>query len=68
MPFIRGAQDPVAKHDWVTRLVGVAQRGALVELPGPHHVQEHQPVAVARLVDEFRRVQTLESARDGVAL
>jgi pimeloyl-ACP methyl ester carboxylesterase len=65
---IRGAQDPVAKHDWVTRLTAAAARGALVELPGPHHVQEHQPVAVARLVDEFRRVQTLEASGDGVAL
>jgi pimeloyl-ACP methyl ester carboxylesterase len=65
---IRGAQDPVAKHDWVTRLADAAVRGALVELPGPHHVQEHQPLAVARLVDEFRRVQTLEATLDGVSL
>ncbi|PZF64590.1 alpha/beta hydrolase [Curtobacterium sp. MCPF17_047] len=66
--LIRGEQDPIAKHDWVERLVAAADAGALVELPGPHHVQEHQPVAVARLVDEFRRVQTLEATRDGVPL
>lgn len=65
---IRGAHDAVAKHDWAVRLADSAVRGALVELPGPHHVQERQPVAVARLVDEFRRVQTLEAARDGVPL
>lgn len=63
---VRGEQDPIARHDWVERIVAVAGRAALIELPGGHHVQERHPVAVARLVDEFRRVQTLEATRDGV--
>lgn len=63
---LRGEQDPIAKHDWGQRVVGAASRGALVELPGGHHVQERQPVAVARLIEEFRRVQTLEASRDEV--
>lgn len=65
---IRGLQDPVSRHDWAERVVDAAAQGALVELPGPHHVQERQPIAVARLVDEFRRVQTLQASRDEVAL
>ncbi|MFB9650604.1 alpha/beta fold hydrolase [Curtobacterium pusillum] len=59
---VRGSEDPIARHDWGERLATLARRGAFVELPGPHHVQEHQPVALARLVDEFRRVQTLEAS------
>ncbi|SDQ60858.1 Pimeloyl-ACP methyl ester carboxylesterase [Curtobacterium sp. UNCCL20] len=57
---VRGTQDPIARHDWCARLASVAPRGAFVELPGPHHVQERQPVAFAQLVGELRRVQTLE--------
>jgi len=60
---VRGAQDPIARHDWSARLAATAPSGAFVELPGPHHVQEHQPVAVARLIGEFRRAQTLEGLR-----
>lgn len=56
---VRGSEDPIARRDWAQRLAAVAGQGAFVELPGPHHVQEHQPVAFAGLVDEFRRVQTL---------
>ncbi|WP_416393115.1 MULTISPECIES: alpha/beta fold hydrolase [unclassified Curtobacterium] len=60
---VRGDQDPIARHDWSARVAATAPRGAFVELPGPHHVQERQPVAFARLVGEFRRVQTLEGPR-----
>jgi pimeloyl-ACP methyl ester carboxylesterase len=60
---VRGAEDPVARHDWSARVAAAAPRGAFVELPGPHHVQEHQPVAFARLVGEFQRVQTLDALR-----
>jgi pimeloyl-ACP methyl ester carboxylesterase len=60
---VRGTQDPIARGDWAERVASAAQRGVLVELPGPHHVQERQPVAFARLVDEFQRVQTLEGLR-----
>jgi pimeloyl-ACP methyl ester carboxylesterase len=63
---IRGEHDPLAVHEWAERVVAAADRAALVELPGGHHVQERQPVAVARLVDEFRRIQTLEATRDEV--
>jgi pimeloyl-ACP methyl ester carboxylesterase len=62
---IRGEGDPICVHEWAERIVAAADRAALVELPGGHHVQERQPVAVARLVDEFRRVQTLEATQDG---
>ncbi|MBT2501540.1 alpha/beta fold hydrolase [Curtobacterium sp. ISL-83] len=57
---VRGTLDPIARPDWARRLVAAAARGALVELPGAHHVQEHSPVAFAEVVDEFRRVETLE--------
>ncbi|MDP4331768.1 alpha/beta fold hydrolase [Curtobacterium sp. A7_M15] len=60
---VRGTEDPIARHDWSARVAATARRGALVELPGPHHVQERQPVAFAQLVGEFRRVQTLEGSR-----
>ncbi|MGN6409117.1 MAG: alpha/beta fold hydrolase, partial [Curtobacterium sp.] len=60
---VRGTEDPIARHDWSARVATTARRGALVELPGPHHVQERQPVAFAQLVGEFRRVQTLEGSR-----
>lgn len=59
---VRGDQDPIGRRDWAAALAGSARRGALVELPGGHHVQERQPAAFARLVDEFRRVQTTEDA------
>lgn len=57
---VRGGADPIARHDWSARLAASAVRGVFAELPGPHHVQEHQPVAFARLVGEFQRLQTLE--------
>ncbi|WP_065964649.1 alpha/beta fold hydrolase [Curtobacterium sp. UCD-KPL2560] len=57
---VRGDRDPIARRDWATSLAALAPRGAFVELPGGHHVQERQPQALARLVDELRRVQTLE--------
>jgi len=49
---VRGADDPIARRDWAARLAAAAPNGSLVELPGPHHVQEHQPVAVARLLSD----------------
>ncbi|ROP61100.1 alpha-beta hydrolase superfamily lysophospholipase [Curtobacterium sp. PhB130] len=60
---VRGAEDPITRHAWAARVAGMSVRGVLVELRGPHHVQEHQPVAFADLVSEFRRVQTLEGLR-----
>lgn len=60
---VRGTRDPIARSDWAARLIRSARRGALVELYGAHHVQEHQPVAFAELVDEFRRVHALEATR-----
>lgn len=57
---VRGTRDPIARHGWAARVAAHADRGALVELPGAHHVQEHQPVGFADLVTEFRRVETLE--------
>jgi pimeloyl-ACP methyl ester carboxylesterase len=60
---VRGSRDPIARRDWATRLAAAAPRGEFVELPGPHHVQEHQPVAFARTVDEFRRVRTTGGTR-----
>lgn len=63
-----GDRDPIGRRDWATALAASARRGALVELPGGHHVQDRQPVAFARLVDEFRRVQTTEDALTGGAL
>jgi pimeloyl-ACP methyl ester carboxylesterase len=60
---IRGGYDPIADHDWGRRLAGVAGEGALIELPGPHHVQEHQPAPVAAIVDEFLRVQSVGRLR-----
>ncbi|WP_153001760.1 alpha/beta fold hydrolase [Curtobacterium oceanosedimentum] len=68
---VRGDQDPIGRRDWAAALATAARRGALVELPGGHHVQDRQPGAFAALVDEFRRVQTTEdtvgehSATDG---
>ncbi len=52
---LRGTQDPIARHDWAARLADLAPRGRLVELPGPHHVQQRQPVHFVRLVDEAVR-------------
>ncbi len=65
---VRGDRDPIGRRDWAAALAASARRGALVELPGGHHVQDRQPVAFARLVDEFRRVQTTEDALTGGAL
>lgn len=60
---VRGDEDPIARRDWSQRVAGAARRGAFIELPGAHHVQEHAPVAFADLVDEFRRVETLDRLR-----
>lgn len=57
---VRGDRDPIARHTWAARVAAHARRGAFVELPGAHHVQEHRPVAFADLVAEFRRIETLE--------
>lgn len=50
---VRGTEDPIARRAWSAHLAAVAPRGAFVELPGPHQAQEREPVAFARLVDEF---------------
>lgn len=60
---VRGAQDPIARHDWAERLASAAPIGAFVELAGPHHVQERQPAAFARLVADFERTQPVEGPR-----
>lgn len=59
MPFVsqpvlvvRGDQDPIARRDWAVTVADAAPRGRFVELRGPHHVQERQPVAFAQLVGE----------------
>ncbi|MFJ6170487.1 alpha/beta fold hydrolase [Curtobacterium sp. NPDC092190] len=62
---VRGDRDPIGRRDWAAALAAAARRGVLVELPGGHHVQDRQPVAFARLVDEFRRVQTVEDLAAG---
>lgn len=60
---VRGSVDPIARHDWLARVVGAAADGALVEVPGPHQVQEHRPAAVADAVEEFLRTRTPEGRR-----
>ncbi|WP_439692524.1 alpha/beta fold hydrolase [Curtobacterium sp. SP.BCo] len=60
---VRGSEDPIARHDWSVRVAAAARRGTFAELPGPHHVQERQPVAFARLAADFLRMQTLEGLR-----
>ena len=65
---VRGDRDPIGRRDWAAALAASAQRGAFVELPGGHHVQDRQPAAFARLVDEFRRVQTTEDVMTGDAM
>jgi pimeloyl-ACP methyl ester carboxylesterase len=59
--IVRGNRDPIARSAWTARLAQVADRGALAELRGAHHVQEHEPGAFAELVDEFRRMQEREA-------
>ena len=49
---VRGTQDPIARQEWSAQVAAAAPRGVLVELPGPHHAQERQPVAFARHVRE----------------
>lgn len=60
---VRGNADAVSGHDWGRRLVGVAGEGALIELPGAHHVHEQQPGPVAAIVEEFLRVQAVGRLR-----
>lgn len=52
---VRGTRDPIARADFAATVAGNAPRGSLVDLPGPHHVQEHQPVAFADLVRALLR-------------
>jgi pimeloyl-ACP methyl ester carboxylesterase len=56
---IRGHRDVLCRHDWARRLIGIASAGALIELPGNHHVHAESPRTVAALVDEFLRVEAL---------
>lgn len=60
---MRGTEDPVARRGWAARVAGVAREAAFIELPGPHHVQDAHPGAVAAIVDEFIRVQTVGQLR-----
>lgn len=60
---VRGTRDPIARSEWAGRLTRAARDGALVELYGAHHVQEHQPAPFAELVDDFRRARSLEATR-----
>ncbi len=47
---VRGSADRISDATWARRIVRAAPNGRLVELPGPHHVQESDPVGVAALV------------------
>lgn len=60
---VRGDQDPIARHDWSARVAAAAPNGTFVELAGPHHVQERQPDALARLLETFRSAERLEGLR-----
>ncbi|WP_146239626.1 alpha/beta fold hydrolase [Curtobacterium sp. MCSS17_011] len=60
---VRGTQDPIARHDWSARVAAAAPNGTFVELAGPHHVQERQPDAFARLLETFRSAERLEGLR-----
>jgi len=60
---LRGTADPIAPQAWVRRLAGAATEGALIELPGGHHVQQRQSGAAAAIIDEFVRVQDLAGLR-----
>lgn len=48
---IRGTEDRIAGAGWARRIVRTAPNAALVELAGPHHVQERDPLVVARVID-----------------
>jgi pimeloyl-ACP methyl ester carboxylesterase len=61
--LLRGHGDVLCGHDWARRLIGVATSGALIELPGLHHVHAQSARAVAALVDEFLRVDAIERLR-----
>jgi pimeloyl-ACP methyl ester carboxylesterase len=46
---LRGARDPICKHDWAARLAGLLPAGRLVEVPhAPHVAMWRRPPAVAR--------------------
>lgn len=60
---VRGDQDPIARHDWSARVAAAAPNGTFVELAGPHHVQERQPDAFARLLETFRYAERLKGLR-----
>jgi pimeloyl-ACP methyl ester carboxylesterase len=45
---VRGARDPIAKHDWAARVASLLPAGRLVEVPqAPHVVMWSEPGAVA---------------------
>lgn len=54
---VRGDRDPIARRDWARTVAAAAPRGRFVELAGPHHVQERQPVAFAQLVGDLVHVE-----------
>lgn len=59
---VRGDRDPIARREWSERVAAAAPDGTFVELAGPHHVQERQPEAFARLVDAFDRAHTPQAS------
>jgi pimeloyl-ACP methyl ester carboxylesterase len=59
---VRGSEDRIARHDWALRVTDAAARGTLVEPPGPHHVQEHAPAAVATAIARFLAARSQERA------
>jgi pimeloyl-ACP methyl ester carboxylesterase len=47
---LRGADDPVSRHDWGVHLTAQAPRGRLLELPGRHLVQYSAAPATAAAI------------------
>jgi pimeloyl-ACP methyl ester carboxylesterase len=60
---VRGTRDPIARRDWAQRVIHAAERGALVEAAGPHHVQQHAPEDVAAAIVGFIRTHAQSEPR-----
>lgn len=39
---MRGANDPICRHDWAVTITNLLPRGELVEIPGAGHVAQHR--------------------------
>jgi pimeloyl-ACP methyl ester carboxylesterase len=53
---LRGAHDPIAGHEWCSRLAGLAHDGYLVEVPGGRHNIPHAAAAeTAAAILDFTR-------------